>query len=108
MPCNHICAPHNHKLHRLHASCFSCSTRKSLKNPKYAYDAEFQAWLPPHFDAKTAILNDGTGYIIYTDDDRFARLPKSILLDALFDIAERSRYTKIAKRLYTVCEFLAT
>ena len=66
------------------------------------------AWLPPHVDAETAILNDGTGYIIYTDDDAFMHAEKMVLFHALFSMAERQRISKFAKKLYTVCEFLAT
>lgn len=106
--CNSLCAKHNHVLKRWHASCFWCSTRKSLFNPKYRFNAQFYAFLPAKFDARTAVLNNGTGYIIYTDDARFMRCAKDALLDLIFLYAETFKYSNIAKRLYLICEFLST
>lgn len=69
---------------------------------------QFGNVLPPHFDCLTAILNGGTGYIIYYDEDAWFGKYKRICLFKLFGIAERCRYTQVAKRLYTICEFLCT
>jgi hypothetical protein len=104
--CNPLCAPHNHVLHRWHLSCLTCTTRKTEYNKKYAYNAKFAAWLPKNFDCLTAILNNGTGYIIYYDLDRFAAPIKQVLLEAIFARADRCGNAEIAKKLFTISELL--
>ena len=69
---------------------------------------EFGNVLPPNFDCLTAVLHDGTGYIIYYDLDAWFGIQKRIILFKLFNIAERCKYARISKRLYTLCEFLST
>lgn len=106
--CNALCAKHNHVLTRWHASCFWCSTRKAQYNRKYTFIKPFNAYLPEKFDCLTSILNNGTGYIVYYDETRFLAKIKQVLLIRIFACAENMRYTKIAKRVYLICEFLCT
>jgi hypothetical protein len=108
MPCLHkLCVVPSH-VDRLHASCLWCTARKARTNAKYKYDVVFGQWLPRKFDARTAILVNGAGYIIYTDDERRFKAVKEALLNAVFTYAESTNYAKFAKRLFLICEFLAT
>jgi hypothetical protein len=68
----------------------------------------FYCYLPPHFDALTAILSNGYGYVLYYDEQRFCACIKQVLLLYIFKLAEHCRFPNIAKKLYLMSEILAT
>lgn len=61
-----------------------------------------------HFDCLTAILSNGSGYVLYYDENRFLASIKQVVLVKLFGFAESCQYDKFAKRLFMLCECLAT